>query len=559
MLLDIQTPAAPAATPHKHDFSAIDTFNMPNEAFSTTLQYLQDRIQTLSGIITSRSPVPESEPDPPTTDEASEDIHVHEPEVATSVTTEVAIPSKRRNTSFSFAHPPPAPKARALLKVRPPVLLQLHQLSDNRRSKPFIDVLPSTKFAPKLAKRFQRLNGSLGVDDLLLVKSQSYEVELDGDNNEDMDGKEIIAAICQPRRRETELQGQTEIYMSRGAPWLASARANGNYEFVCLGEDGVTTRARWLAPRRSKQYPKKSAFKDKTFRFSILAAGARRHPIIATMDRRSISIVDQYTIPDTLTGSPTSITTESSGLSYFEKEQGDKPLIDTDEDLRMLVMVTGVWVSFVEGWSENFKYNDQLMRASSVQRSPTSGSIASPKFDQSSIPTPKSFASAKSRRETLEVLQRSPINEEPSTPSSHHHHHWSTGSLSPGPSNFKLRSSMSLHRTKSPAKLTDEQKASLPRSPNESFNTSSRRSTANSRNGPADLEVADTPTDGSSRKSPILTPNLEGILPEDFEDSPTDCESVTRAPEATSKLVTPAKNKFRPFKRFRNMFHGKDR
>ena len=546
MLLDVQGSAAAAVTPKKNDFSAIETINLPNERFASTLSYLQDRLQSIGGIIACPA-ASESKPDPPKADEGSPDEDVDQQEdPSSSLTTELTTPSKRSKTSFAFAHPPPAPKARTLLKVRPRVLLQLHQLSEDRRSKPVIDVLPSMKFAPKLAKRFPRVSGSLGVDDLLLVKSQLYEVD-DGDNSDDLDGREVVAAICQPKRTETELQGQTEICMSRGAPWLASSKSNGGYEFACLGDDGLTTRARWIPRRRSGENTKNPASKDKTFHFSILTPNTRRHPIIATMDRRSISVSDQYTIPDIVPSSPTSTATESSGQSYFERsEPTTKALIDMDEDLRMLIMVTGVWVSFVEGWSENFKYHDNIKRALTLKGSPT---------------TPQGFASARSRRDTLDVLQRSPINEEPFTPPSHRHTK-SDGPLPTTPSHGRLRSSLSLNRTKTPLNLTLEQRTFSPRPQSEYPSTPTRRSRSTSRRSSAPIEISNTPNDGATYVNPSLVPNVspplvppvDGVLPEDFEDSPTDCESVTKAPETTPKLAKPPKKKFRPLKGLRNLF-----
>ena len=406
---------------------------------SSPLQYLQNRLQAF-GVLTA--PARPSITIPST--EVTVDIHSNSPtKVDQSETDEhtdsragsIDVPTVRfavRNDSvpktrmsFRLAHPPPATKHKHF-KVRPKLLLQLQQLSDAHRPLPALDVLPSILFAPKLARRFPRiLNGraGFGPDDLVIVRSQTYNhtPTREGDaeessDDEDWDTREMVGAICQRRGGDG-----TEICLSHGSSWVAYPLPNGNYEFVSYDEDGKKTRARWVRSHRRRgsvhhNTTSSPSVEDKTFKFTLLSEDARRHPVIASMDHHAISILDQYAIPTAhpTSNAPNSPAYTSSSLSspqysnFNEDDTAWKTLIDTDEYLRTLIIITGIWVAFSEGWSENFRFdNDANTSRSSVRaNSPALGSKIATCIE-GRVPTPLSFVSAKSRHAGIGMLNRS--------------------------------------------------------------------------------------------------------------------------------------------------------
>ena len=443
----ILTPAAVAAPSHHHEFCFVTASIMdPNYSLCYPLQYLQAPLQALKAFTTGSPAI--ADPETSTVSmESSEDEHNTEkefalpskaasPPAAVSATNSKPVSVPRPKTSLQLAHPPPASKHKHRLKVRPRLLLQLRQISDNARPIPAFDILPSILFALKFARRFSRiLNGrtGLGVDDLVIVKSQTYDCshKLEGrvdesSDDEAWDTREVIAAICQSNKSENELPDQTDICLSNGPPWIASSLGNGGYEFISLDNNGQKTIARWI-PRSNHRDRRRASSNpnnvtrtvhstEKKFHFSILTPGVRRHPVIASLDRTSIDIFDHYTIPMTPLGTSTpnspaaaSYISDSSYESYFNSSS--TPLVQTNEYLKTLIMITGVWVAFVEGWSENFKYDKDMSasRSSFSSHSPPKRRGNPTGFDvgiENRAPTPQSFASARSRYASLNILHR---------------------------------------------------------------------------------------------------------------------------------------------------------
>ncbi|KAL9117561.1 MAG: hypothetical protein Q9187_005901 [Circinaria calcarea] len=461
----ISTPAAVAAPSHHYEFCFVAASIMnPNYSLSYPLQYLQAPLQALKAFTTGSPAI--ADPETSTVSmESSEDEHNTEkefalpskaalPPAAVSAINSKPIPVPRPKTSLQLAHPPPASKHKHRLKVRPRLLLQLRQISDKARPVPAFDILPSILFTSKLARRFSRiLNGrtGLGVDDLVIVKSQTYDrshkLERGVDESSDEEGwenREVIAAICQTNKSENELPDQTDICLSDGPPWIASSLGNGGYEFISLDNNGQKKIARWIP--RSNHHDRRRASSnpnnmtrtvhstEKKFHFSILTPGVRRHPVIASLDRISIDIFDHYMIPMTPLGTSTpnspaaaSYISDSSYESYFNSSS--MPPVQTNAYLKTLIMVTGVWVAFVEGWSENFKYDKDMSasRSSFSSHSPLKRRGNSARLDaciENRAPTPQSFASARSRYASLNILHR------PST---------SMGRTSPNPDSVRSR------------------------------------------------------------------------------------------------------------------------
>ena len=298
---------------------------------------------------------------------------------------DIAVRTKRRRlapklrTSFQIAHPPPVIRHKQRLKIRPRLLLQLQQLSASSRPTPALDVLPSVLFAPRLAQKFNRMRKGkegLGANDLVVVSSEAYDSspatseKHDESEEESWDHREVVATIRELKKEEGGARGKVEISLNHGSIWEATPLLNGGYEFVA--KEGSQNIARWV-PRRSSKRRRSHTMQSgttlpsgedqKKFNFSIVNPNTRRHPIIASITRTTIDILDRYASPSpeflSPLRSPSSI--QSSQNGYFENvEVQPNTMTETDEQLRILIVVTGIWVVFRENWSQNFHYNDAM-------------------------------------------------------------------------------------------------------------------------------------------------------------------------------------------------------
>ncbi|KAJ0166298.1 hypothetical protein CTA2_7833 [Colletotrichum tanaceti] len=291
----------------------------------------------------------------------------------------------RQCTNYLLAYPPPKlrTKQRRFVQIRPRLLLQLQQLSSDKRPMPAIDVLPSSMIAgtvilPRLARRFPkmfRVKGQLGMNGLILAKSEDYDTpadDSDGDDK-DLDKRDLVAVISPVARREGERRDssdQTEIVLADGSVWTATQTINGSYDFVHVDDAGQATTARWvrrnarpLSTSTCTAVSTPAPASEYKFTFSILDPELRRHPVMATLTPTNLEILDNYTTVSQSSGRypPT------RPLSTDQKSGGNEPspppspaLATTkrethpvDETTRILIAVTSVWVSLRhgQGWA----------------------------------------------------------------------------------------------------------------------------------------------------------------------------------------------------------------
>ncbi|RMJ24727.1 hypothetical protein PHISP_04388 [Aspergillus sp. HF37] len=295
--------------------------------------------------------------------------------------------SSRPKTSYQLAHPVAHARYKRL-KLRPRLLLQLQQASHTPRPLPILDVLPSTVYLPRLARKFPavfRGRNGLGPNDLVIVTSEQYErvpnqrAGVDGGNDEH---QEVVATICQLLTEDALTRGKAELCFNDGPAWEATPLPNGSYEFVTNTERGRQT-VRWVLrgnkSRRASAAPGAASHENtKRFTFSMIDPSTRRHPVVASMTRNHLEVFDEYSMPSNVSKSPTTATSVASDGS-----QADYPLdgnaITTDDRLRTLIVVTSIWVAFREGWSHNFSYNDTASTLNSKAIcSPTSSKTNSP-------------------------------------------------------------------------------------------------------------------------------------------------------------------------------------
>lgn len=304
--------------------------------------------------------------------------------------------SSRRKTTYQFAHP--AGHARhKRLKLRPKLLLQLQQVSQTPRPLPILDILPSTLYLPRLARKFPAMfrgRNGLGPNDLIIVMSELYErtvaststpEKYQNSGDEDEDHREVVATICQMLQEEARLKGKAEICLNFGPVWGATPLSSGSYEFVARTENGVQV-LRWALrggkSRRTSASPGTQVRDDtKRFTFSVIDPTTRRHPVIASMSRNQLEVYDEYSAVARASTGPT---TPSSGMSVVSdisdpEEPTDANKVTLDDELRTLIIVTGIWVAFREGWSPNFNYGDPVS-------SPTVKSLVSPTSSKHNSP-----------------------------------------------------------------------------------------------------------------------------------------------------------------------------
>jgi hypothetical protein len=338
--------------------------------------------------------------------EASHAVSFEQPRPTSSSSTSSSEKNRKKRTprtktTYNLAHPPPPTAPSKKLHLRPKVYLQLQQVLPSRRPKPVYEVIPSAVFVPRLARKFARVFKSkdkLGPSDLLVVKAEQYGLN-DGDDisdDERFSSREVIGVICVGKKEDNK-PCKTEILMDDSSNWEASPMPNGGYEFICTDEHGLQLKCRWIArqsaSRRASLQPSSGSVDDKKFTFSTISTNSRRHPIIASMTRSRIEIYDSYTMPSATSSQATSpvltpLETPSVLLdsSYFldavELNAERRSPIVTDNSLRKLITVTGIWVGFCEGWSNVFNYNKLSCLT------PLTTSYPTPNLPSSSKPRP---------------------------------------------------------------------------------------------------------------------------------------------------------------------------
>jgi len=397
---------------HRHEYSSPQTIDnrrnsvprrspLTRAAFSTPLPrkstayenptpIIKRAARPLSDIIprTNEPIVRFQEPEP---DTMSEDGR----SVANSETSDVTVGGRRRrrsvrsSTTYSIAHPAPTlTQKQKLLQIRPKLLLQLQRLSADSRPVPALDVLPSTVVVPRLTKKFPRMfrgKAELGCHDVMVVKSEEYDAVDDGvvegsDSDEDgLANRDLIAVICQARKDSGGSYGKAEIVLSDGSTWLATPLPNGLYEFVTIDERGNKTTARWVRrstkPRSPDAVDPAAANLEPKFTFSILDPNTRRHPILGSLTQSKLDIPDYYTSVSSSAGkhpptSPRAFPGEPEQPFMDGEPSSERTTHTVDENMKILIRITSVWVALREGWSPYFKYNDASTSTTAQQANP---------------------------------------------------------------------------------------------------------------------------------------------------------------------------------------------
>ncbi|KAI9691304.1 MAG: hypothetical protein M1820_009767 [Bogoriella megaspora] len=282
---------------------------------------------------------------------------------------------KRPRTTYNIAHPPPARGVKSKIPLLPRVLLQLQKAVPEARPVPAFEVLSAAAFALRTGRSIASLcSGKSRVrpEDLVVLQGQDYSNSgVSGADKKSFGSRYVVGVICCKRNEEKHSPRQFEISLGDGSVWQAKSMPNGGYEFSSEREPGVCSITRWVRKNtKSKQTPRPDASEPKpterSFAFSTMSRDSRQHPIVATMTPSKVEVFDHYTIPGTPragqagTRQGNRASTHSRTPSSSDCEgPGGSPPVRTEDWLRDLIIVTGIWVAFREGWSITFRYDEE--------------------------------------------------------------------------------------------------------------------------------------------------------------------------------------------------------
>lgn len=311
-----------------------------------------------------------------------------------------------QSTKYFLGYPAPKrlPKTKVMQKVFSRLLLQLQVVSEDGRSRPVLELFPSTRIAgpviaPRLAKRFPGIFGvkrHLSYDDIVLVRRNDDDAAAESEpDSDDSLEKKLLLAVYSPVRHSDE----AEIVLEDGSIWVARPLPNGSYDFVHTDEHGIPKTVRWA--RRSIQTTCATIVPPETaglpppplrnpqvrYTFSIINPMTRRHPVMATLTPSTLDVQDTYTSvspsygrypPHRTAGRTFSMTSSTSwadavpespskrssiGSMEGDSENGRIPLPSevepprtvrpVDDSTKLLIAVTGMWVALRSGWSAN--------------------------------------------------------------------------------------------------------------------------------------------------------------------------------------------------------------
>jgi len=376
---------ADAAAAHRHEFSSgttttTSTYNGQSAGSRTPSRTPSGTspLQPLTTIISHSSSTLD------TASQASQTAPEREP-------TPKPRPS-RTKTAYHLATPPPSNHINRIHSVVRPgrsLILQLQRLSASTRPLPSYDVIPALAFATKPKRKRPISLRTLGLHDLVILSSEEYTDQDDDDENEDEDlsHRTFVASISPITRKDREDDSvKALIEFPGGVVWEASQRTNGSYEFMCRQENGENLVARWIlrvpnARRRSSQTmtpgreTRSVVQGEKKFQFSMINASTRRHPILATMAGQRIDINDQYSVSTNVCSRPGS----PSGFSRFDAMsthshsdcETEKVLVQTEEHIKTLIVVTGTWITLREGFNGRSWFDESLLASTPIRSSMT--------------------------------------------------------------------------------------------------------------------------------------------------------------------------------------------
>lgn len=332
--------------------------------------------------------------------------------------------ASRPKTTYNLAQPPPITGPRHKLHLRPKVLLQLHQVIPSRRPKPVYEVIPFSLLAPRSHRRLARTFNTRdrlcpGPSDLLVVKAETYEASDEDDKTDDerWGSRDVLGLISPSKKGDRDPNDKTMVLMDDGCSWEVTNMPNGGYEFSYTDEHGLSLKRRWIPkPAHLRRVSTMSNStqplgsptlgpEDKKFNFSTISANSRRHPVIATMSRLSIDVLESYAMPAATSpptpglnqaGFATPLPTPSSVIdtaSFLDKAVERLP-VKTDDALRNFIVLSGIWVAFSENWSPAYSWSRHVASPYMASTPTNSRPLPSRTVSMSILDSPRSVSPA---------------------------------------------------------------------------------------------------------------------------------------------------------------------
>lgn len=308
-------------------------------------------------------------------------------------------------TTYQLAGPAPTmTQKQRLVHLRPKLLLQLQRTSNCKRPTPALDVMSSATFAPRLAKKFPglfKLTSELGINDVIVVKSEDYETPHDDEDtggkaevcDDGMANREIVAVICQAPKGGNHTG---EICIDDGSRWYLQAGKKGALEISKTDSvTGERVLGRWVrrgpSPRNSYQTPTRGsqaidpAALEQRYTFSFIDPTRRRHPVLATLSQNVLKVNDTYYASSPTSSSETGEYNISSARTSMDSLESEVPSLSTPsrhlmtltDKERLIIQTSAVWVASRLGWTPWFKYEIHATPASSRAAQPLTPGSAS--------------------------------------------------------------------------------------------------------------------------------------------------------------------------------------
>lgn len=323
---------------------------------------------------------------------------LHPDSDATSYVRSSPSPKKlsRPRTYFSFTHQPPPVGAEKLVLRRKRVL-QL-QLTKNNRPVPTYDVVTSSLISVTMARLLKK-KSALGPKDIAVVQCEHIS-QAQRSRENDGDCREEVGIICHLSELREPGSKLVDISLDNGERWEGRAFGKSSYELCTLNDEGIQTKVRWtVKPIKNRVFSpitKSSSHVpevDKRFAFSTIDSNSRRHPIIAYITAVGLEVFDDYSMPAPAPRiqSPSSVPKSSREDSIYSSEgtsstASTEPPIQTNEDLRKLIVISGIWVALREGWSPGFAYSGSE-HGSPVSPKSLKGLLSRKTFSMPNTPT----------------------------------------------------------------------------------------------------------------------------------------------------------------------------
>lgn len=347
----------------------------------------------------------------------------------------------RPKCQYRLAHPPPtvAPKKLQHLQkhIRPKVLLQLQQRIPSGFHKPVYEVVPASRFSTdtRLGKKLNRLRkgkDGLHPDDLVVMKVEDYKDADDASEEAEFSETRTALGIISVSHSPDGQAEDKALLQLENSTWIATAGKFGGYDLV-LQED-ESQKAKWFIQKSKRKRPNSIAglpnpalSDDQKFYFALMQPFSRQHPTIASINATSLDIYDYYAAPSSTPRTPTrpsSVIVDGDASPQLSTPVNEDERIPTNDLLRKLIVISGAWLFFTNGWSPFFRYFSSPRPSTTRDAEPKSLHTRAMSLPISSLippacsrrmqrdSSPSSISKTSSRSSTVQ-----PVSEE-STPSS---------------------------------------------------------------------------------------------------------------------------------------------